>query len=258
MSREHFITRGIFLAETCVVTGCSRTAKRPQPVRIDDLVTKVLCSGHNSDLSPVDVALIDLVNVIREVDRLQAVRSRVPKGRLVTRTRYVVDGRLFERALAKTLLNCATLFRDVLDDWAPPSWLPDFVFGTRVLPAGCGMGMPAQLGDSVQLDEQYGVHFGQGSDARAGPNAFLMTLRRRRFLFTWSVPVQELGVFQIGGRDYDASHDVLYRPTRVQWTHRGRDLQLSFDFDWSGRWTSARHRAVAALRNKYQAPPRRR
>lgn len=258
MSREHVITRGIFSAETCVVTGCSPTAKRPQPVRIDDLVTKVLCRRHNSELSPVDAALIDLVNVIREVDRLQAVRSKIAKGRLVTTTRFSIDGPRVERALLKTLLNCATLFRDVLDDWKPPSWLPEVVLGNRPLPEGCGLSIPAKVGDQADLREEFGVHFGQGSGARAGPNAFLLTLRNRRFLITWKVPARSLGTFNIGDQVYDASHDLLYRPKRCEWKHGSRDLLLSFDFDWSGRWTARENRSVVRLRKKYRAPPRRR
>lgn len=256
MTGEHYFTRGVFLSEWLSVSGGAARDDRPSERHIDSLVTRVLCEKHNAGLGDLDQALIDFVNAFRELERLRAIRGEQKSPPWYAPVRLVVDGPRIERCLLKMTMNYARVFRSRLGDWAPPGWLPDVIFGNESLRAGCGLSIVARVGDSVEQSEKFAFHFGEREKSGQPEVVFLDLRNGWQILCTWARPAKDLGTLVLGEKVYTARGDVMFHPRRLNFEDRGRDLGLSLDFDWTGRWSSARNRSVVRLRSRYKAPPR--
>jgi hypothetical protein len=248
MSREHVISRCAFITEYVNISGHPSGLNR---LHIDDLVAKVLCSKHNSDLSHLDQALCGFVNAAREMERLRVVREAV-RGKAWPLTTFVVDACRLERALFKIIFNVAVVLTRKTASWHPPNWLAEVVFGARNVSQGCGMGLVARRGDSLRADESLDISFGY-SEQTGGIHSALITLRGGwRFLCTWEHPLSNLGQLNITGEPHFANEDVLTPPRRVNDPVAG----LALSFDWTGKWKARNHPNVVKLREKYRAPSR--
>lgn len=222
------------------------------PERVGDAVPSGLCRRHAAELTPLDTALGDLVNSTRELDRLRTVRAQVRKN--WPAHRLTVDGPRIERAILKMVMSHAVARKQALEDWQPPARLPNLVFGGEPLKAGCGLAVVVRVGDTLVDREQFGFTFGKSVQS-VGYDSVLLELRHGlRLLCTWETPVHSLGELRIGTARYDAASDALWHPRRVSFANGALDLGISLDFDWSGKWTDNKHRAVAGLREKF-APP---
>jgi hypothetical protein len=255
MSKEHFATRGIFLSEVVTVGGLPYLKGQRKDVGIDSLVTKTLCEGHNNALSPVDQALVDLVNSIREIDRIRQVRARI-RRRHHTPCRFVVDGVRIERCVLKWAMNLARVFKAEMDEWEPPSWMADVIFGRSALRHGAGLAMLARVGDGITDTEAVKFTFGT-TGSNKHPAAVILELRNGYRLFcSWSRPVSDYLELRVDGNVYSPMQHALYHPVRMNFEERNVSLALSLDFDWSGTWTEKKHANVVGLRHVYRAPPR--
>lgn len=255
MSRERYFTRGMFPGKDVIVSGNSPLPKDQRKVSIDKLVSKVLCRKHNTELSPLDTALIDLVNAFREAERLRMVRAQNAKKKWPP-VRLTVDGMRIECCVLKMLMNHAVVQRDILDNWEPPEWVPAVVFGQRALAEGCGLGMLARAGDQMNNAEEFSLFFGESFRARDYECVLFSPRRGWRFLCSWGRPLNKLGLLQFPGAIYSADEDVLCHPNRINIEEGGRSLGISIDFDWSGKWTERRFPKVVALRGRYGPPSR--
>ncbi len=253
MSREHYFSRGVFLAETVNVAGPLPSAMTPGMRHINDLVTKCLCRKHNQELSPLDQALIDLFNSIRECERLMKVRKRIAR-KWPAYTRLVVDGPRIQRCVYKMILSHAVLQKERLDGWRPPTWLADVAFGKREIPQGSGIAKLARIGDQLGGHEDIG--FGFGENLQGVPDCAVLTLRSGwKFFCNWDRPVRTLDHVSYGDVVY-TQNNILCPPKRVEYTDGDRKLGISLDFDWSGSWSERRNGNVVKLRSKYAAPSR--
>jgi hypothetical protein len=218
-----------------------------------DLVTKVLCTKHDAELASLDVALVDLVNCIREIERLRAVRSKVSKN--WPPCHFIVDGLGIERCVLKMVMNHAAAQRPGSDGWQLPAWLPDAIFGARALKPNCGLAVVARIGDVIIDSERIGLTLGR-SRRSAGLESAILELRQGlRLLCSWDTAVHSLGDLRLQGDHYAAASDTLWHPRRVSFSNGALDLGISLDFDWSGKWTASKHPAVSALRAKFAPPP---
>lgn len=104
----------------------------------DRLVAKMLCKGHNEDLSPLDAAAGHFFQVLKAFKHRGIMRARGAKkpGGIDV---YRVDGSLVERWMLKTVIN-VTFGRHVTpaDRWRPPESWVRCVFGRTPFPAKCG------------------------------------------------------------------------------------------------------------------------
>src|SRR5580704_8709663 len=104
ISGEHLVTAGIFTTDKVMVQGFSWCLDSPKEIGLASLVRNVLCKDHNSQLSPLDDAVIGLFQALKDCMRLSNVRYALPPRRW-TRTNFDVDGRKLERWCLKTLIT---------------------------------------------------------------------------------------------------------------------------------------------------------
>jgi hypothetical protein len=106
MSREHTITKAMFLDKEIEVSGMPWCVDQPKKVGLANLTAKVLCVVHNSALSPVDQEALRFAEAMRESFRLLAVRHRLKQKRW-TLKKFPIDGPRIERWFLKILINAA-------------------------------------------------------------------------------------------------------------------------------------------------------
>jgi hypothetical protein len=250
LSREHYITRGIWLGRGISVGGLPHLKGERMDVTIEDIVARVLCKNHNAQLSSLDQALVDLVNCVREIARIRSVRAhtQVKRHREIV---FVVDGVAIERCVLKMVMNVAHVLRRNMGDWVPPPWLPEVIFGKRALVEGAGLAICARVGDQIREMEAVRVGFGKAAED-GEPTGLSMELRDgMRFVCTWGKAIRSFPGFGIDGDVY-LSDGVLLHPR----TFHHADVALTLNYDWSGTWRENHHKNVVALRAKYKSPAR--
>lgn len=253
ISGEHDFTRRVFPDVNVTVQATSPTPEGQRDPHSEQLVAEGLCRRHEAELSSLDDGLLDLVNSIREIERLRGVRSKTPKN--WPAHRLTVDGVAVERCVLKMVMNHAVAQKRALNDWQPPDWLARVIVGTESLKPGCGLGVVVRVGDSIIDRERIGFTFVQSEGGGPYQSVILELRQGLRLVCSWATPVHSLGELRLLETRYHAANDVLWHPRRVSFSNGELDLGVSLDFDWSGKWTANKNPAVAALREKF-APPR--
>lgn len=104
-SGEHFFTRGLFRDKNISVKGFEWLNGGVSTIPIATLTVNALCKRHNELLSPLDTEAIKIFNVFEEAERLHNVRKSLKQTKIWDLKVYPVNGKLFERWLAKTLVG---------------------------------------------------------------------------------------------------------------------------------------------------------
>ena len=91
ISKEHFVTEGLFPTSVVRIKGFSWCRDEAQEIPVATLATKILCTTHNSRLSPVDASAIKAFEVFEESVRLTNVRQQMRERRWRVE-RMAVDG----------------------------------------------------------------------------------------------------------------------------------------------------------------------
>jgi hypothetical protein len=169
-SGEHLFSAGLFQGKMVTVQGF-RWCLEPKSVGLASLTANILCSTHNSGLSPLDSAAQQTLHSLAEAARLSDVRAGLESRRFWTSARYAVIGPPLERWFLKTTIN---LFHVVgagatwhstgqrADD--PPAEFVEVVFGQRSIASPLGLYATPQVGAAVGLAGHFGFTpvFGPG------------------------------------------------------------------------------------------------
>jgi hypothetical protein len=103
ISKEHVVSKALCESDTVVVHGFAWCKDQPKEISLSNLVAKILCKKHNSDLSELDAAGGKAYAAIRTMMGTSNARAAV-KPRYWTVQRYKVPGPLLERWFLKTLI----------------------------------------------------------------------------------------------------------------------------------------------------------
>ncbi|SHN40551.1 hypothetical protein SAMN05192549_11112 [Duganella sacchari] len=151
ISREHVVSKCLFITPKVQVQGYSWCKHEPKVVGIEAITSKILCKGHNNSLTDLDAAAGHAFNAIREhCYRENQHRKVSPLSELMVPP-AVIDAKLLERWLLKTLLNLSfkgDLFigEDGTEKGVPPKSLVDTCFGSQPFEGKAGMYVAANLG----------------------------------------------------------------------------------------------------------------
>lgn len=152
-SREHLVSRGLFLSAAVDVQGMPWCRDSPKRVGLDSVTRKILCSHHNNSLSPLDQAAIDAFDAFR--DQVKASHEAPPGILPTTFRRAVIDALRLERWLLKTLIN-VSFEGDLLigpggnERGVPARMLVQIVYGQREFPGRSGMYVATAPGQVLQ------------------------------------------------------------------------------------------------------------
>jgi hypothetical protein len=104
ISREHTISASLFLEEDIFVQGFDWCLEEPKKIGLASLTSKILCTKHNSLLSPLDQAGSKAFATLRDSTRIRMIRNR-SRGPWNTAIKHSINGKLLERWFLKTLIN---------------------------------------------------------------------------------------------------------------------------------------------------------
>src|SRR5665213_3482254 len=99
-SKEHYVSKGMWLTNTLYVKGLPWCQDEEKRVGLGSLTARVLCVHHNNALSDTDAEMKQLSQAFREVGKLTSERKdQPPPWPLVS---FPVNGQLLERWFLKT------------------------------------------------------------------------------------------------------------------------------------------------------------
>lgn len=157
LSHEHLVSRALFDGPTIQVNA-PWTGGQTRSIGLNRLTGNILCKGHNSRLSPVDVQGATLFRTVRIFDSWLAGKLADDPERI---RRIRIDGPMLERWFAKTAIN---LFISTARDkhWpdkgapsVPPRYVVDAIFGKSRLAPPMGLHFLAgQVADTRVVADQ--------------------------------------------------------------------------------------------------------
>ena len=155
ISGEHIVTAGIFSSEKVHVQGFPWCMDAPEEIGLASAVKKVLCTEHNSRLSPVDEAVIRVFGALREAVRLSDMRSKAPLRRWPN-VKFDVDGINLERWCLKTLITLSIGGSLPLGPHPKDAETPDenfirICFGMNRFQAPNGLYVASEIGDEMKM-----------------------------------------------------------------------------------------------------------
>jgi hypothetical protein len=237
ISREHIVTKGVFVDREVFVHGFDWCRDAPVKIGLAGLTAKILCAKHNSDLSGADDAAIGTVEQFREFFRLADVRCKL-KPRRWRIIRFSTNGFELERWFLKTLTNIAfgreyPVFKPTKQEWRPSQELVEIAFGRKRFQPRAGLYLiGGEAGDNVDANEKFRIiTFTDSSDRLTGAR-FLI------FGFTFVIYLDEKGLDRqiyfcdVGGRAAPGTN-VFYHPRAIRFTTRpDQPLSHVLEIDW--------------------------
>ena len=104
LSGEHLVSESLFTSERVSVQGFQWCKESPKEIGLSSFTAKILCSRHNSALSPVDEAGGKAFAALREMRRLSNIREKL-RPQVWHIVKRSIDGKGLERWFLKTLIN---------------------------------------------------------------------------------------------------------------------------------------------------------
>ena len=158
LSGEHIVSKGLFTDDMIAVQGLSWCKNEPKTIGLSSLTRNILCTHHNSGLSPVDDAAIVAFNAFRESVRLTDIREKM-KERRWTVVHLPVDGDGLERWFLKTLINVTTGGKEKIGPKSnmpgePSSDLVEIAYGHRKFVPNAGLFNSAEAGERIDSEDR--------------------------------------------------------------------------------------------------------
>jgi hypothetical protein len=222
-SGEHIVTAGIFSSQTIYVQGLPWCLDAPKEVGLASVVKNVLCTAHNSRLSPLDETVVQLFSVLREALDLNDVRSKMTP-RYWNKKYFDIDGTKLERWCLKTLITLSIggllpLGAHSTDAQTPDEHFVRVCFGLAPLQAPKGLYVSWAVGEKLEFKEEQVVISTFNDDRRLvgarfflGGPIFMLYLKDREF---------EPGPLRFIGKD-----GSIERRPQPQYHNRAVNFQL--------------------------------
>jgi hypothetical protein len=158
MSGEHAVSKGLFTHDVVNVQGLNWCKDEPKTIGLNSLTRKILCTHHNSTLSPVDDAAIAAFDAFRESVRLTDIRQTIKENRWNV-VHLPLDGDGLERWFLKTLINLTVGGKEKIGPKSdtpgePSSDLVDIAFGHRKFVPNAGLYYSGELGETINSEDR--------------------------------------------------------------------------------------------------------
>lgn len=157
ISREHLVSRALFIGDHIAVQGFPWCKNEPKTIGLANVTAKILCRKHNSDLSDLDSAAAKFFDAIRQATRICNVRSKLKPGIWHVK-RFAVDGLKLERWFLKTLINLAWTAKHPIGPQSemigvPSADLVEIAFGLKQFERGAGLYTVAHVGQLIHSND---------------------------------------------------------------------------------------------------------
>ena len=131
ISAEHYVSDGIFDAESVTLVGFPWCRDEPKTIGLSSAVANILCSTHNSALSDFDNEAAKLSKFLVDTYRLPQINHSI-----------ALNGYLLEKWALKTFLNLGylqALHREQPNRLEPPESLVRYIYRNASVSSGIGL-----------------------------------------------------------------------------------------------------------------------
>lgn len=104
-SKEHYISKSIFRSGQVTLTDFQWLEGETKTLSVESVTSKILCERHNNQLSLLDSEAVKAFQAFDEIIRVQQVRDALKPSAVNRIVRYSINGWLFERWVAKTIVG---------------------------------------------------------------------------------------------------------------------------------------------------------
>ena len=235
-SREHMISKGLFISPALTVHGLSWCKDEPKTVGIEALTKKILCETHNSGLSPVDSGGGAAFGILREQTKLAHDRRNLVYSTLLKVERFHIDAKLLERWFLKTLLNltCESEFligESGTEPGVAPADLVKICYGLGKFSGEAGMYVAVNIGMSLTMEDTVKFSPLLTADHKRVMGGFF-EFRGIRFFLDLSSVGFKLPLNSIAGLDPAWANAQLNRPFTKMRAKHGRFMSHIVEFHW--------------------------
>lgn len=170
ISREHLVSHSLFIDGEIIAQGLPWCKDQPKRIGLANLTAKILCTHHNSMLSPVDDAGSAAFAAIRKMRDLGKIRGKM-RPTLWHVVRYAIDGPGLERWFLKTLINLTfegdyPIGRESAFGGCPTEHLVEVAYGRRKFEGRAGLysvahpGMTQVSSETISFTplRKHGIH----------------------------------------------------------------------------------------------------
>ncbi len=165
MSSEHIVTEKLWEGDTLGVRGLPWCPAGHKFIRKESYTSNILCTTHNSRLSPVDQAGISVFDTFRQTrkysdQRVQLRQSGHFSG-LFELISHTIDGRGLEKWFLKTLINMEVVGKqgypigpDAVARDEPSKLLVEIAFGLSGWDGRAGLYLAVYKGQAINPQER--------------------------------------------------------------------------------------------------------
>ncbi|HMB03593.1 MAG TPA: hypothetical protein VKP69_07615 [Isosphaeraceae bacterium] len=209
ISREHIVSKSLFLGNVVRAEGFPWCKTGPKEVGLSSLTSKTLCKKHNNDISYIDSGGANAFNVFRQLRLVANQRHGLAPGTWQV-VEYRINGPLLERWLLKTLINISyngdyPIGARFIAKGHPNQELVEIVFGLRKFTGRAGLYFVVHTGQEVYSDDtvQFSPLIKDGAYIIGG----LFSFRGFRLLLELAPegPPQQLSGLGLNGEDWGYS-----------------------------------------------------
>ena len=236
LSGEHIVSKGLFTNDMVVVQGLSWCTNEPKTIGLSSLTRNILCTHHNSILSPVDAAAIVAFNAFRESFRLTAIRETMKEKRW-TVEHLPIDGDGLERWFLKTLINIVAGGKEKIGPKSnmpgePSDDLVEIAYGHHKFVPEAGLYFSGEVGEKINSEDRVTIvpFFDLGNECVLGG---MFYFRGLRFMLSLDEAGLTGNVFFVhnDGRE-NSRYSKPLRHLRHLKLKVGRYVSHSVDFGW--------------------------
>jgi hypothetical protein len=150
-SREHMVSKGLFLTPGIRVHGLKWCKSEPKSVGVNSLTATILCRAHNSNLASLDAEAVRTFDALRRHFTWEATRKEASLISYLAKETPVINAKLLERWLLKTLINLTYRSKfmiglDGTEAGIPSKSLIDIAYGKQRFNGEAGMYIAANTG----------------------------------------------------------------------------------------------------------------
>src|SRR5260370_31611566 len=110
LSREHYVSQGLWAGQQLIiVSGFEWLKGEEKTLPLKELTANILCTNHNTLLSPLDSEAAKFIKTLNELERVLTARWKSRQKSFLNIGRHEVKGTLFERWTAKTIIGCSSV-----------------------------------------------------------------------------------------------------------------------------------------------------
>lgn len=237
LSREHVISRSIFITKDIQVHGLHWCKDEPKIVSIESLTSRILCEKHNNNLSPLDYAAGNAYDVFRQEKKLCDDRAKLPANTRLKIEKFNINAKLLERWFLKTLINislsCGSDYligTDGTEVGIPPDDLVQICCGQNPFPGKAGMYVAGKIGSIIHLADTFAFSPLIKDDKRIMGGFF--EFYGYRILLTLMPEGVQFPLSTLPGVDPSWINAELIHPIKKIKIQRGDYLSHVIKFDW--------------------------